>query len=115
MKTITRGLLASVVLVGAGIGLASPASAQLEPGSYTATSIGGMFGGIASPWVITSCGENCLTVLYQNGTTVDFRLQGNTWTGNDPECVRTIDNDSLTVRADCGDGGAGESRLTKNG
>lgn len=114
MMTITRGLLTGMVLIGTAVGLAGPASAQLEPGSYTNISVGGMFAGIKSPWVITPCGENCLTVLYPNGKTVNYQLHGNTWTGNDPECVRTIDNDSLTARADCGQGVA-ESQLTKDG
>ena len=114
MKTITRGLLASVVLVGAGIGLAGPASAQLESGSYTYTSIGGMFGGISAPLEFTSCGQNCLTALYPNGNVVNFQLQGSTWTGNDPECVRTIDNNTLKMGADCGDGVLAESQLVKN-
>jgi hypothetical protein len=115
MMTITRRLLFSVVLVGAAVGLAGPASAQLEPGSYTVATVGGQFSGVKGSWVVTSCGQNCLTVLYPDGKkTVDFHLEGNTWTGNDPECVRTIDNNSLTVRADCGSG-LFESQLTKNG
>jgi len=111
---ITRGLLAGVALVGAGIGLAAPASAQLEAGSYTYTSIGGMFGGISAPLELTPCGQNCLAAHYPNGMVVNFQLQGDTWTGNDPECVRTIDNNTLRMGAVCGDGDPGESQLVKN-
>lgn len=114
MKTITRGLLASVVLVGAGIGLASQASAQLESGSYTQTVIGGMLAGASAPLEFTSCGQDCLTALFPNGDVVNFQLQGSTWTGNDPECVRTIDNNTLKIGVDCGDGFS-ESQLAKNG
>src|SRR3954469_22000831 len=115
MMTITRGLLAGVALFGAAVGLAGPASAQLEPGSYTATSISqDQFAGMKSPRAITSCGQNCLAVLDANGKTVNFQLQGNTWTGNDPECVQTIDNTSLIIRAACGSVVV-ESQLTRNG
>lgn len=116
MMTVIRGLLTSVVLVGAAVGLAGPAYAELDPGNYTNISIGGMFGGIKSPWLITACGPDCLTVLYPNGTTVNYRLQGATWTGDDPECLRTIDNNSLAVRVDCHDEfGPANSQLTKDG
>lgn len=117
MMTITRGLLAGVALVGAAVGLAGPASAQLDPGTYTATATAdqGLFAGVKSRWVVTSCGENCLTVLFSNGKTVNFQLQGNNWIGSDPECVWTVDNNSLVYRADCGGGASMNAQLSKDG
>ena len=115
MMTITRGLLAGVALVGAAVGLAGPASAQLDPGTYTATATDGLFAGAQTRWVVTSCGEDCLTVLLSNGKIVDFHPQGNNWIGSDPQCVWTVDNNSLVYGAVCGGGDPMNFQLSKDG
>jgi hypothetical protein len=116
MITITRALAAGVVLAGAAVGLAGPASAQLDEGSYTWTVSGGSAGftGVHSQWVLTPCGQACITVQFSNGTTTDVHLQGSTWTGVSANgCTETIDNNSLAGHNDC-PGSSTEFQLTKN-
>jgi hypothetical protein len=115
MTTIIRALAAGVVLAGAAVGLAGPASAQLGEGSYTWTVTGGGMAGVHSQWVLTPCGQTCMTVQYSNGETNDFHLQGNTWTGtNSAGCTETIDNNSLAGRNVC-PALSTEFQLSKNG
>ena len=45
MHTFTRGVIVGAAVVGAAVVLAGPASAQLDPGSYTATATDGLFAG----------------------------------------------------------------------
>jgi hypothetical protein len=115
MMMITRGLAVGIVLAGAAVGLAGPASAQLSEGSYTWTVTGGAMTGVHSQWVLTPCGETCMTVRFSNGETTDFHLQGNTWTGtNSAGCTWTTDNNSLAGRDDC-PASSYEYQLTRNG
>ena len=110
---ITRCMAVGIVLAGAAVGFAGPASAQLDEGSYTWTVTGGGPAGLHSQWVLTPCGQSCLNVQFSNGETTDFHLQGNTWTGtNSAGCAMTIDNKSLAGRNNCG---GLEYQLTKNG
>jgi hypothetical protein len=113
--TITRNLAVGVVLACAAVGLAGPASAELGEGSYTWTVTGtGGFTGVHSQWVLTPCGQGCMTVRFSNGETTDFHLQGNSWTGtNSAGCTETIDNNSVAGRNDC-NGSSTEFQLTKN-
>jgi hypothetical protein len=115
MKT-TRFAIAAAVMAGAAIGLAGPASAELGEGSYAINSTGGGGGmGIHSHWVVTPCGQGCLTVRFANGETTDFHLQGNTWTGtNAAGCTWTVDNNSLAGRDHCSDLSF-DIQLTKDG
>lgn len=112
IKTLARGLTAGIILAGAALGLAGPASAQLDEGGYTWTSAGG----ISTHWVLSSCGQNCMTVRFSNGEVTDLHLDGNTWTGTDAKgCTRTIDNNSLAGRNDCPSLGVSTGfQLTRN-
>lgn len=99
MMTIKVAELAAV-MVGAAVGLAAPASADLVDGNYqrTGDGPGGNFQGTL-PVVITSCGNGCksLAGTLTNGEVVQLHLQGQTWTGtNSLNDVLTIDNVSLT-------------------
>ena len=97
MMTITRGLAVAAMLSGAAIGLASPAWADLTPGSYTATILDAGASGkkVGSPvtWSVTSCGPDCMHI-----NAWDLHLQGNTWTGTNPGGGQvTLDNSSLVL------------------
>jgi hypothetical protein len=121
MMTFNRGLAVGVVLAGAAVGLASPASADLTDGTYQANYD---FGG-SHPWVVTSCGAGCKSVQWDSGDatgTDTYRLNGNTWTTGAPKgeinSVNTIDNNTLvaTNTADLmGDHIVGRAQLVKNG
>jgi hypothetical protein len=113
MMAIARGVAVGVALAGAAIGVASPASAELGEGSYAINSTGGGGGmQIHSQWVVTPCGQDCLTVRFSNGESTDFHLEGNTWTGiNAAGCTWTVDNNSLAGRNSC----SVPIQLTKNG
>jgi hypothetical protein len=117
MRAIPRGMAIGAVLVGAAVGLASPASAQLSEGSYTWTITAGGPVGLDSHWVLTSCGQDCITVQFSNGDTMDVHLQGNAWTGikSNPGCAFTIENNSLAGRENCPDGTTTQFQLAKNG
>ena len=97
MITIIRGLAVGVVVAGAAVGLASPASADLHSGSYTATVTNGggrVRPGVTHLWTLTSCGSGCLHIHGDDPVwDKDIHLQGNTWTPADNGF--TIDNDSL--------------------
>jgi hypothetical protein len=56
-----------------------------------------------------------LTVLLSNGKIVDFHPQGNNWIGSDPQCVWTVDNNSLVYGAVCGGGDPMNFQLSKDG
>jgi hypothetical protein len=116
MMAIARAVAVGVVLAGAAIGVASLASAELGEGSYAVNSTGGGGGmGIHSQWVVTPCGQGCLTVRFSNGETTDFHLQGNTWTGaNAAGCIWTVDNNSLAGLDHC-PAISIDVQLTKNG
>lgn len=95
MMTITRGLAVGVVLAGAAVGLATPASAELTDGTYALT-----YSGDSSPhdnFVVTSCGDGCKhgQILGAAGP-VDFHLQGSNWTAvTSSGTTVTIDDSSL--------------------
>ncbi len=120
MKTI-RIAGAATALIGAGIGLAGPANAELTAGTYDGAYINASGGELKGEWVFTSCGPNCLSVPTQNGAR-ELRLQGNTWTsvvnetlddGTTIACTMTIDNNTLTGSDNgCGLGNY-QIRLTK--
>ena len=115
MITITRGLAIGVVLAGAAVGLASPASAAPLSGSYTAT-----ITDLNPPWsqagpgdamdvTLNPCGPDCTTFAapkVPHPWTTDLHLQGNTWTGTQPDvgfgtCPMTLDNNSRALTIDC--------------
>jgi hypothetical protein len=100
MMTIARGLAIGVVLAGAAIGLASPASAELTPGQYTGTMLdagaSGKQVGTTVVWPATPCGPDCMHLGDSPGW--DLHLQGNTWTGtNQTGAQASLDNSSLIL------------------
>ena len=118
MKLIHSTVAVAAVVCGMAVGLAGQASAQLGEGSYTWT-VGGSAGGFAgvhSEWTLTTCGQDCLTVVFSNGKTGEFHLQGDTWTWTDPStgCTWVTDNNSLAGRNNCPDSST-EYQLTQNG
>jgi hypothetical protein len=121
MMEITRGLAVGVVLAGAAVALAAPASADLTDGTYQANyDVAG-----SHPWVVTSCGAGCKSIQWDNGEksgTDTYHLNGNTWTVGAPtgkyNSVKTIDNNTLagTNEADfMGDHIVERFQLVKNG
>lgn len=94
--TLTRNLAVGAVLVGAAVGLASPASAELTDGTYQLT-----YQGDPAPrnLIVTSCGDGCKhgqIVGAADAGGVDFHLQGSTWTADSSAgTVVTIDNNTL--------------------
>jgi hypothetical protein len=87
MMTVTRGLAAGVVLAGAAVGLAGPASAEPLSGTYSATfnsSSGEMQtrAGDTLTFVLTPCGPDCthLANPSEPSTDKDLHLLGSLWT-----------------------------------
>ncbi len=116
-----RGLAVGVVLAGCAIGLASPASAELTDGTYQANyELAGVH-----PWVVTSCGDGCKNVQWDNGErtgTDTYYLNGNIWTTGAPRDeinnVKTIDNNTLAATNELdlmGTHIAERTQLVKNG
>ena len=114
---IARRAAVAAAFAGAVIGLAGPASAQLTEGSYTSTTVGGDFAGVHTQWTLSSCGQNCMTIRFSNGDTMDLHLQGNAWTGTDsgPGCTYSLDNNSLAGHQNCPSGSSYDWQLTKDG
>ncbi len=100
MRTFTCGVIAGAAVVGAAIGLASPASAELTDGTYQMTYL-------ASPdpapvtMVITSCGDGCKHVQVVGPyEPLEYHLQGDTWTAPAEDgSTKTIDNNTLAGSA----------------
>jgi hypothetical protein len=65
MKAITRGLVAGIVLAGAAVALAGPASADPTAGPYTATIIdpGASNKEGSVIWSMAECGSDCFRLL----------------------------------------------------
>jgi hypothetical protein len=119
MITIIRGLAAGVILAGAAVGLASPASAEPLDGSYAATMLDG--GGIkkngsTTTFTLTSsCGPDCISLHTGSGSPFDLHRQGNAWTGSVEACTWRLDNSSLVITRTCPDQPNIVIGLTKNG
>lgn len=116
---IAKSMAIATVLAGAALGLAAPASAKLEAGNYTRTVTEGPFQGADDEITVTSCGQNCVTFLKDDGPLLDLHRQGSTWTGtrtgdNGVECSWTVDDASLVLRIQCPETSY-VSQLTKNG
>ena len=98
--TFPRGLAVGVVLAGAAVGLASPASAELVDGTYQLRYLVD-----PSPTpdtvVVTSCGAGCKRVQISGPyAPSDYHLQGNTWTAaSEAGSPITIDNNTLAGSA----------------
>lgn len=104
-----RAAAMAALAVGLSIGLASPAGADLTPGTYTAREL-------AKPWMFTPCGPDCLTrEVLGTGNVADFHLQNGMWTNIDGDCSTTIDPNSLVGSYRCHDLPPLEAHLTKSG
>lgn len=98
--TFIRGLAAGVLLAGAAVGLASPASADPTAGEYTATIIDPGATQEKGPWrwSLLPCGQDCVHLAAGSGPGWDLHRQGNVWTGTDAANFTVIlDNDSLVA------------------
>lgn len=116
---IAKSMAIATILAGAALGLAGPASAQLDAGTYTRTMTEGQFQGVHDEITVTSCGQNCVTFSKDDGPLLDLHRQGSTWTGsrtddNGVECSWTVDDASLVLRIQCPETSY-VYQLTKNG
>jgi hypothetical protein len=110
-------------LGGAGVGRASPASAEPLDGVYTRTIIddgpGGSSSGKTSKVTFTPCGPDCIHWDLQGGDGVgfDLHLEGTKWIRTDDGAIVIIDKDSLKGSAALTSGVAGYMTfvLTKDG
>ena len=98
--TILRGVAVGVVLAGAAVGLAAPASADLTDGTYQMTYLA-VPGPEPRTMVVTSCGAGCKHMQIPGPyTAVEYHLQGDTWTAPaDDGYPKTIDNNTLAGSA----------------
>jgi hypothetical protein len=122
MMAITRGLAVGVVLAGAAVGLAVPASAEPLSGSYTETVIDGGMEGVTKMFVATACGPDCAHLVWNvPGVVGDLHSHGDTWTGThntrqpDVTCTVTINMKSLVDNEECGPFGNTRWRVAKTG
>ncbi|WP_156744167.1 hypothetical protein [Mycobacterium sp. 1164985.4] len=126
---ITRGLAVGIVVTGAAIGLAGPASAEPPSGSYTATVTTGnpaidLNVGDTVPLIFTPCGADCthLQLGAIEAFQSDLHWQGDTWIGTrttetgDHVCTYSMNSDISVLTSDCpGYRSAIVYGLTKNG
>jgi hypothetical protein len=110
---MTRDLAVGILVAGAAVGLASPASA--EPiGSYTATVTTGnptidLKVGDVVAVSFTPCGPGCahLQIGRQDSFQSDLRLHGEKWVGSRASstgehiCTYTMDIDVSVLTSDC--------------
>ncbi|ORW09822.1 hypothetical protein AWC16_14875 [Mycolicibacter longobardus] len=121
MKALRFATLTTLV-VGASLGLAGPANAELQDGSYTATiTESNKFQvGQTQTWNVGSCGPDCRHVELVGGDTpYDFHRDGSTWTASQPSgaahgFTTTIENDSLAGTFTFDDGAFYKYQLKKN-
>ena len=95
MHTITRGVIAAAALVGAAVGLAAPASAELTDGTYQMTYS-------SRPRATRDYRRHFLWRRLQTRqmvgpyTATEYHLQGDTWTAPSSDgSPKTIDNNTL--------------------
>lgn len=121
MKAARIAALATLA-AGAAIGLAGPANAELQDGSYTqtVTESDTFVVGQAHPWNVSDCGPDCKRVTSEGQSLYDFHRQGNTWTSSAPETAQAwgyddiLDNDSLAGTLTNSDGSYFKYQLKKN-
>lgn len=99
MKTMQIAAVA-VVITGAALRLAGPASADPLSGSYRQTTVeSSKFPpGSYMPRVFTPCGPDCTRDVTNPNYTVEFHLQGSTWSNQDPAGNDSFDANSLAGR-----------------
>jgi hypothetical protein len=115
MITFIRGLAIGVVAAGAAVGLASPALAEPLGGSFlaTITDVNPVWDmarpGDAMDVTLTPCGVDCTMFAaprVPQPWSTDLHLQGNTWTGIQPDtgfgpCPIALDNTSRALTITC--------------
>ena len=106
--TIPRNLAVGAVLVGAAIGLAGTASAELTDGTYQMR----YFDGSSSPGnlVATSCGAGCKHIQVGAAEPLDLHCRRTMWTATSEGGLVTIDSNTLA-----GSTAGGAFQLTKVG
>jgi hypothetical protein len=108
MKSLAT-LSATLVLAGAAVAMAGPASADPLSGPYTATVIDGgghIEVGATQTWMFTPCGPDCTHYRTPGKQAGDLHLQADTWTGTTPwssggTCANTMDSNSLVFTMAC--------------
>jgi hypothetical protein len=92
----TRIAIVAAAMVGAAVGLASPASAELTDGTYQMTYVVNP-GPPPETIVVTSCGAGCKHFqMVGPYTATEYHLQGDTWTAPSSDGLpKTIDNNTL--------------------
>lgn len=121
MKAAHIAALATLA-AGAAIGLAGPANAELEDGSYTntVTESNKFEVGQTQTWNVSDCGPDCKHVTTEGGSARDYHRQGNSWTASAPQTAQmrgadyVLDNDSLAGTITYSDGSYLKYQLTKN-
>ena len=121
MLTLRLAAPAALAL-GAALGLAGPASADLNDGTYTMTiTASNQFKvGQTQTWNVGSCGPDCRHAEVAGGDTpYDFHLAGNSWTAGQPSgqahgFTTTVDNSSLAGTFTFDDGASYNYQLKKN-
>jgi hypothetical protein len=106
MITISRGITIGLILGGAAVGLAGPASADPTAGVYTATIIdsGSSNKEGSTTWTLMPCGPDCYEVADRSQTLFQLHRQGPVWTGADETNDVSLDNDSLLLTLHYRDG-----------
>lgn len=114
------------MLSGAAIGLACPANAALDAGTYkmkiTSTNQPRDFKvGSGQYWNAEDCGQDCRHVTIPNGDVpYDFQRSGSTWTAVNPNppvgpgFTVTVDDNSLAGSMAYADGAQFGFQLTRN-
>jgi hypothetical protein len=115
MITFTRGLAVGIAIIGAGIGLAMPASADPAAGDYTGTIIEAeqFTVGDSAPFTVNPCGPDCVHVL-QTGSGWDLHRQGNIWAESDARGSASLDEGTLVLTIDSVQDGHAVIGLVKN-
>ena len=73
-KMIKRIAATAVIVLGASVGMASPATAELSGGTYAATMTAPNGATTPQAWVLTLCGPDCLNLQKIGGGTRDLYL-----------------------------------------
>ena len=126
MVRLLRIAATTVALCGAGIGLAGPASADLDPGDYTMTMTMSnrpfFWPGTTYGWHTVDCGPQCRTVFTSQFPDDPWNLtmQRNMWTDIHLESVWygpftvTVDPNTMAGRVTYHNGGWYNFQLTRN-
>jgi hypothetical protein len=115
MRTISHVLTVGAALVGAGVALAIPASADPAPGNYTGTILQSddFEVGDDAPFTMNTCGPDCIHVV-QTEDGWQLHRQGAVWTETDADGTVTLDEGTLHLTLDESSGAHTVIGLVKN-